>query len=128
MSTFYDEMIEVALELIEEFGEPSTWRQVEDAVAPDPSKPWDVDPAVTTDYNEDIVFFPVDKEQRKVIQARTGTLIPEGTLIGYMASVSFTPSIKDVVFRENSQELAVKNIDIYDPGGSSILYIVEFEK
>lgn len=122
----YDEEIEMATEMIEEFGQLVTWSQLTNGTPDDSDKPWKPGDNDTVDYLVSIAFFPVDKQTQYFIQYMTGTEIPTGTLIGYMAQVPLTPAIKDVVTRGGVQ-LTVDKFDVIDPNGEgTVLYILEF--
>ena len=123
MSDFYDDMIETALEMIEEFGQSVTWQQVSEDTKPDPVKPWISGDTITVDNTVDMVFLPVDSVAQKSIQMRTDSLVPAGTEVGYMGQTSFTPSIRDVVIR-GGETITIKNIDVYSSSGEAVLYIV----
>ena len=126
VSAFYDDMIETALELITEFGEPVTWVQVTDDTVFDENNPLSAGDTVKVDYPVDIAFLPVDKDTRRSIQARTGTLIPEGTVLGYMGQTEFTPKLKDQIIRDGKQ-ITVRFFDVYAPAGDVVLYVLELQ-
>ncbi len=57
-----------------------------------------------------------------------GTEVVTGSTKALMASVSFTPSIQDVVVRSSGETLRIKSIDPLSPNGQIILYTIEFDQ
>ena len=126
MSEFYDCVLLEAQELISEFGKSVIWQSTSASTPVDPSNPWIEISNTIVNHSVDIVILPIDLKTQKSIQYITGTLIPTGNNVGYMGNVDFTPTVKDIVV-DGSEKLTIKNIDVYKPNGTPLLYIVEFK-
>jgi len=124
----YDNLINTAKRMIDEKGQYVTWRTLKNPQSPAPEKPWDItEPLVEEEFEVKIVFLPNDRYGREVFRYFANSDIPVGNLIGYMAQVDFTPSLKDVVIRDNV-ELSILSINEYNPNGEGfIVYIIEFD-
>lgn len=122
----YDRQIATAKRLITKFGQSVTWQQITDGAPGDSSKPWKPGAATTVENTVDIVFLPEDRRDYEFLRALSGTSIPTGNLVGYMAATTFTPTLKDTVLR-GTEKLGVKSIDPIAPNGEILLYIVRFE-
>lgn len=123
----FDRQIATAIRLIKKYGQVIAWRQTlnEDDIV----EPWkeEAPDEVTPDKTPSIVFLYSDNKAEETLGFMVGSDIPNGTLIGYMGSVDFTPSISDIVIRD-SEVLRIKNINVLSPNGQIILYIIEFAK
>lgn len=122
----YDRLISTATRMINQKGQSAIWRSIVNDTPVNPDKPWEVS-TVTTDNPVKIVFLPIEEIGRYFTNYRKNTEVPTGNLAGYMAQVSFTPTLKDVVIRDGN-ELTIVNLTEYNPNGESILWIVEFKK
>lgn len=122
----YVRQIATAQRLIAKYGQAVTWRQVRNAAPVDPAQPWNVANAAPVNYPVKVVFLPPGG-QAQFIALMKETEIPEGTVQGLMAAVSFKPSVKDVVIRDNV-ELTIHSIDEIAPNGETILYTVIFKQ
>lgn len=120
----YDRQVATAKRLIAKKGQDVTWKSLEDGAPSDPSKPWRPSAATSTEHTVKIAFLPVDRRGDETRRYREGTAVPEGSLLGYMAQVDFTPALKDVIVRDG-EELTVLNFDLIAPNGTPILYILE---
>lgn len=123
--TVYSRQIERAQCMIDQKGQSVTWRQIVDT--PNPTEPWKPTAGTPVDNTVKIVFFPYSLQTKKTLQFLTGTEIKSGYIYGLMASVSFTPGIKDVVIR-GSKQLIIDSIDVLDPDGTPILYTIGFQE
>ncbi len=121
----FDRQIASAKRQIKKDGQSVIWRVVKNGEPENPSKPWKPSPSISIDYPVTIAFFPVPRYEKKENQYKIGTEIPTGFVEGYMASVPFKPSIKDVVIR-NEVELTLIGFEEIAPNGQPILYILEF--
>lgn len=124
----YDRQRATATRLIAKYGERCTWTNTT-GVKTDDNTPWLGGEIVKADHSVNIAFFTSNSQIEHLIQAMAGTSIPHGETIGYMATVSFSPSIADVVTRSNGEQYRVKSIDPLRPNGeATILYTLEFEQ
>jgi hypothetical protein len=103
-------------------GQFVTYRQISLDAPADPNKPWIVGTKTETQHNVKMVFLPDDFKNRETVRYMTGTEIPDGFSIAFMAKQSFTPKINDVITRDG-RELVVRTFDIYRPAGSPLLYV-----
>ena len=126
MSEFYDEMVEVAKELITEFGTTATWRGINNS-ASNPSTPWIAGDEVITDTEVVMVFITATKESKETLRYIKGSSVPAGVVVGLMPPYSFTPALKDIVIRDGKQ-LTIKNIDVIKPADKIVMYTVEFNR
>lgn len=105
-----------------------TWRSIGNPELPEPDKPWNPgSPTVSVDHPVDIAFLPNERYGRETFRYFSGTDIPVGNLLGFMAQVDFKPSLKDVVIRDGV-EIPILSFNPYDPNGEGvILYAIEFD-
>lgn len=126
--TVYARQIATAKRLIAAKGQSVIWRQVRDAAPADPLKPWIASGnAVSVDNTVKIAFLPNKRLGfETLIAAAIGREILSGSVIGYMAQVSFAPTKKDVVMRGDIPYRIV-NIDELNVDGAAILYTIHFD-
>lgn len=122
----FDRQIETAKRLIAKNGERVTWRIIDDAAPPDPTKPWEPGPAAPVDHDVAICFLPVDRKTQETFTFIKGTEVPKGSAMGLMGNVQFEPNLKDVVIR-NGIELRLAYIDVLSPNGQKLLYTMVFQ-
>ena len=121
----YECEILMAQEMITEFGQSVTWRQIENGHPGDPNKPWLPSAADTTDHTVDVVFLPPDRENKYFTERMDGMSNKTGQTLAYMAQQSFQPKAKDVVIR-GGVEYVVETIDPVEPNDEgAIVYIFE---
>lgn len=118
----YDSLIATAKRMISEKGQTVTWRQLTTTPG---AKSWEAGDNVQTDNSVKMVFLPNERYERETLRYLAGTDVPNGNTIGYMAQVSFSPSLKDVVIQDGV-ERAIGSIKEYAPNGTPILYVIEF--
>lgn len=124
---YFDGAIKRAKASIARKGQSVTWRQLVDGAPSDPAKPWRPGASTQTDNPVKIVFLPLDRTGLETYRRLVGTEATTGSCYGLMASVGFTPKKNDVVIR-NGEQLTILNIKIYEPDGTPILYIIEFDE
>ncbi len=116
MADFYDEMADVSLELIEEFGRPLTLRRVASAV--DPTKPWRTTGGAT---NTDYPIIGI--VQAMAPNLREGIKIERGDFIAFIASKSLSVSIEQTDYIvDGGTVLSVQNVVEIKPGPTSLLF------
>lgn len=103
-------------------GQLVTYKQIALDAPADPNKPWIVGTKTETQHSVKIAFLPDDFKNRETVRYMTGTEIPQGYTIGFMAKQTFTPKINDVISRDGV-EVIVRTIDIYRPAGQPLLYV-----
>jgi hypothetical protein len=126
----YDEDIETARELIEEFGQECFWQ-----------KPTPAGEGGTPGYPAEggeppdpirckIAFFPpreLGRGTMEFLEALRGTEVPAGREIGLMeGGVPFTPENVDMIRRGSAtaDPVAIERIDRLAPNGDPVLYYV----
>lgn len=125
--SYFDGAIKRAKASIARKGQSVTWRQLADGAPADSSKPWRPSASTQTDNPVKIVFLPLDRSGLETYRRLAGTEATTGSCYGLMASVDFEPKKSDVVIR-NGKQLNILNIKIYEPDGTPILYIIEFDE
>lgn len=124
----YDRQRATATRLIAKYGEKCTWTNTI-GVNTDDKTPWLGGEIIKSDHSVSVAFFTSNSQVAHLIQAMTGTAIPHGETMGYMATVPFNPSIADVVTRSNGDTYRIKSIDPLRPNSeAAILYTLEFEQ
>lgn len=119
----YDRQRASALRIIAAKGENCAWSQTGDSVA-DPDKPWESPVSTPTVYNNvRIAFFPLGVNDLKTLELLLKTEVPTGLEMGYMASVPFEPTLKDLVVRKSGKKMRIVSVGKIDPNGEgAILY------
>ena len=123
----YDTLTQAAIRLISQKGQTATWESKTNDAPTDPSVKWKGVPVTTVTHSPKIVFLPNERYGREMYRYFAGSDIPVGNMLGFMARVNFTPSLKDTVIR-NGETLSILSITPYDPNGEGvILYTLEFD-
>lgn len=122
----FDRQIETAKRLIKQNGQLVTWRRVTDGSPVSPSEPWKPGAPTYTDVPVYIVFIPEDRRNAEFLSALSGTSVPKGKLVGYMAAQDFVPTLKDVVLRDG-ETIGVRTLDPLAPNGQVIMYTIRFD-
>jgi len=129
-SSPYKSLVETAKRMILEKGQSSNviWKTRTNDTPSDPSMPWNGVAEIETEHSVSIIFLPNERYGRELYRYLADTTdVPVGNLLGFMAQVDFTPSLKDVVVRDGV-ELPILSFNAYDPDGSGvILYVIEFD-
>lgn len=121
----FDRQIATAKRLIAKNGQAVTWRRTTDAAPADSAKPWKPGTSTVIDTPVTIIFLPEDRRDFEFLRLLGATEVPKGKLVGLMAAVGFTPTIKDTVIRAGVS-LGIDAIDPLAPNGQIILYTVRF--
>ena len=121
----FDRQIANAKRSIAHKGQSVIWREpaLADADSDTPWKPGDAPP---DDHVVNIVFLPDNRTNYEFLALMANTEVPKGRLIGLMAAVDFTPTLKGVVIRDGVT-LGVRTIDPLAPNGQAILYTIGFD-
>lgn len=122
MATEYDDFIELAHELINEFGAPITW-QKKIVTLFDPAKPWLGGEEEIVSYSPVVCFVPDTGNEFDFIKLMSGTEVPKYTTFGLMAPQPFQPVITDLVEREG-KPLVIDTINEIKPATQTVLYIL----
>ena len=124
----YDDDIQTAIELIDEFGQQCYWQKPAPTVAAEPGYP--AAGAVPQPVPVKIAFFSERDLNRGVFEAlgmMPESEVPENAQIGLMAGgLSFTPENTDSIRRgaANANPIAIVKMDILAPDGTPILYFI----
>lgn len=124
----YNEDIQDAKELIEEFGQICYWQKPAPVTGGTPGYP--IIGVKPTPIKCNIAFFaPRDlgRGTEEFIQAIIGTEVPAGTEIGLMAGgLSFIPKDTDTIHRGavDGPVVTIEKIDLLAPNGDPILWFV----
>lgn len=116
--------INVARDLINEFGQSVVWRCFS-GYSIDPEKPWEAGSGSFTDHTVKVVFFPENRENYRVHQT-TGD-VQEGHEKIYLTVDTFTPTLQDIIIRAG-HTYTVRYIDRLNPNGEQILYTVGVQR
>lgn len=115
MSDFYAEMVEVADELLVEFGEPAVLRQVT-ITAPNPAEPWN---AVGTTVDVPTTAVWLDE----VTDYRDGELVGKSKQTVLLTPITpAVPTLKDVLVRAGSEIWSILSAEPVRPGSTTVLY------
>ena len=120
----FDKSIALANRLITKNGSSVILRRFDDAVAPDPTTPWRVGAATTTDYVATIVFLPLGSENN--VDGTENYVFGENThksqTRAYMApNVAVRPRLTDRII-DGSQAWEIDDIRVLEPNGQEVLY------
>jgi len=119
-----DPRIKLARQQIAKKGQLVTWRQIEDGMPLDPTKPWIVAESEVLEYQVSIVFLPDTRFNFQGSKFHPTTEVPTGFGVALMGAQEFIPKIKDVIIR-NGVEMVVRNLRTLSPAGESLLYEME---
>lgn len=123
----YGEEIQMVKELLTELGQSVTWYRNTNGSPADPTKPWKPSAATAVQVAVNIAFIPTNMLGYESLRALFGTVIPHGSIVGFMGQVSFTPTLKDTVLR-GSEMLSIEAIDELSPNGEIVMYTVRFKR
>lgn len=122
MQDFEIEALELANELISEFGKAVDWVQVVDGAPADNTKPWKPGASVPTHYSPVLVRLPTNRKTMAFLEYLTGTDVPTGYERAIMAgNVPFTPSLKDY-FVDGGKNVGIIWLDAFKPAGNVLLW------
>lgn len=136
--TVFTRQIATALRLIDKYGQYVTWQQNRaDPFTPNPM-PWLAEGNATAVNNRVKIAFLPNKRVgfETIVAAAMGQEIKTGSVIGYMAQVSFVPTTEDVVLRPafgaafslgSGIQYRIAKIDELNVDGTPILYTVTFQ-
>jgi len=126
MVGIYERMQATASRLLTKYGETVTWNRQIPGALPDPAKPWQNAVPTVDKKQVKVVFFTDTLEDRQLQHYRKRTELPEGLVNGLMVNVDFIPDLNDTITR-NGTDLVVAAIDPVNPGGTILMYYVEFK-
>lgn len=118
----YDRQVASALKKIQAKGQLVTWRTTAPVLCAD--KPWIKQDGAPTDTPVYIAF--VSGGGSLYTRLMAGSNIATGGQHGLMGSVSFTPSVSDVIIR-GGLTMGIKSINPVNINGQVILYKLEFK-
>lgn len=120
MSAFYDEMAEVALELIAEFGQAGTLTNVTEGEY-DPVTGFGTDPVTLTQSGQ-LILLDYSAAESGVINA-SGSLIQQGDKKIMLAAkgLAWPPTITTTILA-GGQAWSIANIKSTNPAGTPLLY------
>jgi len=131
--TVFTRQIATATRLIDKYGQYVTWRQDKATAG---AADWLSGETAKTNNRVKIAFLPNKRVgYETMLAAALGQEIKTGSVLGYMASVTFVPTIEDVVLRPafaapfvlgTGIEYRISKIDTLDVDGTPILYTVTF--
>lgn len=108
--------------LVSKYGEPVTWRQVS-SVANTDGQPWNPTAGASTDYSVTMMFQPFARLNYETQRLRPRTEMPKELVIGYFQSTGFTPSLQDVIIR-NELQYGIEFINMINTGATLLYYEV----
>jgi hypothetical protein len=125
VSTYnYDRSVATATRLIDKYGDDAIWSK---PVISQSDQPWHSSGSAPNNYDVTIVFLIPQTGIKALFAFLKGTDIPAGGERGLMAATSdFVPEISDSVTR-NGKTLTIDSITVLNPGGTAILYSIEFK-
>ena len=110
--------------MIAKYGDDAIWNK---PVISQSNQPWHSSNQAPNPYNVKIVFLTPQSGIKALFAFLKGTDIPQGGERGLMApSQDFTPEISDSVIRDG-KTLTIDSITVLNPGGTPILYSIEFK-
>lgn len=125
---FYDEDIQAALEMIEEFGVQCLWTK--DAAPPtDPDRPWLGGAPDPDDHQPFICFVPASSVSTSgfgLSKYMRDTEVADFSTFGLMGAQSFTPELTDKVTL-NGKAIVVVAVDTLAPAGDPVLHILSIK-
>lgn len=114
--TFYEEMQDVASELLQENGRPLIVRRVADS-APDPTKPW----KVTSSSSSDTPVVGV--VMTMAVNMREGTKLQRGDSLVLISAKDIPGGILDTDFIvDGIRVLSIQNLILIQPGPTELIY------
>lgn len=125
----FDDLRDVAEELIAEFGEKVTWVRIVNPTPETSSKPWrdeDVpsgaDSSVETEVTVIVAFLPDDRDGRETRNYSRRSVVPKGNTTAYMTKPGFEPSLKDILRRTSiSQSYNIESIVRIRPNADDVI-------
>lgn len=118
--TKYSKQIASAKRMIKAKGQAATWREPADTT-PDPDKPWRSTANAPADHNVNVVTLP--DGQARFAALISGTDVPEGTELAYMAAVDFEPTVRATLIRDGKAQ-RITYLTPIAPDGTPIIWIV----
>ena len=124
----YDEDIETAKELIQEFGQDCFWQKPAPTVAGVPG--YNTEGALPDPIACRMAFFSardLDRGVEPFLSLMTNTEVPASGIIGLLAGgIAFEPKLTDTLRRGavDAPCLSIEDIDLVGPDGTPVLYFV----
>lgn len=128
--SLYSDLASVAVELITEFGGDAILTQAQPVDGSNP-QPWKPSPVADGPvYTFRACILPLDSSSARLLQALTGTDVPEAHAYALVAGPDLpdTPTITDA-FQMNGENWRIVAADTYRPdGATNVLHIVFLRK
>lgn len=109
-----------AIRLIKKYGGPVTIiQQVE---VPNEDEPWKPGTNVPKEHPGIMAaFLPTSERQNRKIQLVTGTDVPTGVEVAYIAGLPFQLTIKDTIRRKSGKVYSIIDFDAIDPDENGVI-------
>lgn len=116
----YDRLRNTATRLITKYGEKVRYIRVLDG-APIDGKSWNKAAPTKTETIVPIVFLPKNSQLEQLIQMMQNGNVQTGNEIAWVPSLSFEPSLKDIIIRSDGVERRIKAISPIQPNGETVV-------
>lgn len=124
----YDRLRNTATRLITKYGEKIRYKQVLDGEAVD-GNDWERGAPVENEFSVPMVFLPAKSTVEQLFRFMQNGTVQTGDEIAYMPIVSFEPTLKDLIIRNDGKELRIKSIEPIKPNGDSVVvYQLELQQ
>lgn len=124
----FDRLRNTATRLITKYGEKIRYVNVADG-APIDGKEWEKSPPVKTEHSVSAVFLPNGSSLESLFQMMKNGNVQTGNETVYIPSLSFTPSLKDILIRSDGLERRLKSISPIRPNGDAVVvYMMEIQE
>ncbi|HCH8285046.1 TPA: hypothetical protein NNQ18_004707 [Salmonella enterica] len=124
----YDRLRNTATRLITKFGEKIRYKNVLDG-EPTDGKDWERGAPQINEYSVSVVFLPMKSSIEQLFRMMQNGNVQTGSERAYMHFVNFTPSLKDLIIRNDGVERRIRSISPIKPNGDSVVvYELELEE
>lgn len=123
----FERQITSTLKLIAKYGTQVVWNQPRGSLPTDPQKPWDIMGREEATFLVNMLFLPVNRQEKAFLSYLREAPVPTGRELGYLGKSTFEPALQDVIIRDGVP-MSVVNIDRIAPSGVPILYVVELAR
>lgn len=119
MTDYYGKWVETAKRMLNKRGSVCAWTTVR------PSGPDWAPTTVEQTFNDvKMLILPTDRYAYETFNIDPKTDMLRGFSVGYMAAQEFVPNLKDYFVMSDGRKYVVDNMNVYQPDGRPILYVL----
>lgn len=122
----FDRQTEMALRLIDKYGDNSVNFVRKALTTPDPTKPWEMITSSSTSTTVSMLFLTKYKEH-SFLKYLPNTAVPTGNIVAIMGAQDFEPMINDTVETTTGNYL-IENVDRVSPNNDTILWVLTLKR